>query len=299
MTSATEIRNAWPKLDELGKIELIKGMYPKEEMTVPKVKKISQILDSVLIGELVESFVDPDQSKQYWNHDPQRSVSTAIEMPLRDNDRRGRRQGYNEGEDTEILDEVAPAVWSAARVAAPWLLKQGWKIIKGTSKVAVKNPKSAIAVGTGVAYKDEIKAVAEYLKGIGETIEPVLKYAKQYALPVMAVFALMYGGKKIHDMLTDNDPEAEPDEETPILGRGEDGELADIRKLSGLDEAKRKPRPDIDDDDDEEDEGPAPRRSPAFVERRYAAGRTSAASESRTSGDASSRRDCAAASVRR
>jgi hypothetical protein len=70
----------------------------------------------------------------------------------------------------------------------------------------------------------------------------------------MAVFALMYGGKKIHDMLTDNDPEAEPDEETPILGRGEDGELADIRKLSGLDEAKRKPRPDIDDDDDEEDE---------------------------------------------
>ena len=205
MTSATEIRNAWPKLDELGKIELIKGMYPGAEMTVPKVKKISQILDSVLIGELVESFVDPDQSKQYWNHDPQRSVSTAIEMPLRDNDRRGRRQGYNEGEDTEILDEVAPAVWSAARVAAPWLLKQGWKIIKGTSKVAVKNPKSAIAVGTGVAYKDEIKAVAEYLKGIGETIEPVLKYAKQYALPVMAVFALMYGGKKIHDMIKNQD----------------------------------------------------------------------------------------------
>ena len=61
MTSATEIRNAWPKLDELGKIELIKGMYPKEEMTVPKVKKISQILDSVLMGELVESFVSPDQ----------------------------------------------------------------------------------------------------------------------------------------------------------------------------------------------------------------------------------------------
>ena len=61
MTSATEIRNAWPKLDELGKIELIKGMYPGAEMTVPKVKKISQILDSVLIGELVESFVSPEQ----------------------------------------------------------------------------------------------------------------------------------------------------------------------------------------------------------------------------------------------
>ena len=61
MTSATEIRNAWPKLDELGKIELIKGMYPGAEMTVPKIKKISQILDSVLMGELVESFVSSEQ----------------------------------------------------------------------------------------------------------------------------------------------------------------------------------------------------------------------------------------------
>ena len=257
MTSATEIRNAWPTLDELGKIELIKSMYPEAELSVPKVKKLVQMLDAVLVGELTESnvvdmetpmkaefinwlktknlpisdlqnrvklrnlrlqyekesgnklketFVDPDQSKQYWNHDDQLvGVGMQIDMPLRDNDRRGRRQGYNEGEDTEILDEVAflaPAVWSAARVAAPWLLKQGWKIIKGTSKVAIKNPKSAIAVGTGIAYKDEIEAVAEYLESIGETIEPVLKYAKQYALPVMAVFALMYGGKKIIDMVT-------------------------------------------------------------------------------------------------
>ena len=68
MTSATEIRNAWPKLDELGKIELIKGMYPGAEMTVPKVKKISQILDSVLMGELVESV----------------GVGMMIDMPLTD-----------------------------------------------------------------------------------------------------------------------------------------------------------------------------------------------------------------------
>ena len=150
------------------------------------------------------------------------------------------RGDTNTYEDTKKLDEVAflaPAIWSAARVATPWLLKQGWKIIKGSGKFAWKNPKTAVVVGGGVAYKDELAAVAEYLSGIGEAIEPVLKYAKQYALPVMAVFALMYGGKKIHDMLTDNDPEAEPDEETPILGRGEDGELADIRKLSGLTEA--------------------------------------------------------------
>jgi hypothetical protein len=109
MTSATEIRNAWPKLDELGKIELIKGMYPGAEMTVPKIKKISQILDSVLIGELVESFVDPDQSKQYWNHDAQKvGVGMMIDMPLTDKPNlNGRRQGFNEGEERSDIETAA------------------------------------------------------------------------------------------------------------------------------------------------------------------------------------------------
>ena len=46
MTSATEIRNAWPKLDELGKIEMIKSMYPGSELSVPKVKKLVQMLQN-------------------------------------------------------------------------------------------------------------------------------------------------------------------------------------------------------------------------------------------------------------
>ena len=251
MTSATEIRNAWPKLDELGKIEMIKSMYPGSELSVPKVKKLVQMLDAVLVGELTEdvdpaiytradgsidyalysmaheeeardkerkekrkaekekekeakkntefdpdaplntrqsasvikrycaergisldkiltqgsrnqnnlrrlvvmaqthtkftqedadnikkitkapkvtitsggsylnvhglvkgslkeTFVDPDQSKQYWNHDAQRDViGTEIEMPLRDNDRRGRRQGFNEGEERSDIESAA------------------------------------------------------------------------------------------------------------------------------------------------------------------------------------------------
>ena len=46
-----------------------------------------------------ETFVDPDESKQYWNHDAQRDViGTEIEMPLTDTPNlNGRRQGYNEG----------------------------------------------------------------------------------------------------------------------------------------------------------------------------------------------------------
>lgn len=47
-----------------------------------------------------ETFVDPDESKQYWNHDAQRDViGTQIEMPLTDTPNlNGRRQGYNEEE---------------------------------------------------------------------------------------------------------------------------------------------------------------------------------------------------------
>jgi len=44
-----------------------------------------------------ETFVDPDQSNQYWNHDDQKiGVGGQIEFPLRDTDLRGRRQGFNE-----------------------------------------------------------------------------------------------------------------------------------------------------------------------------------------------------------
>ena len=159
MTSATEIRNAWPTLDELGKIELIKSMYPEAELSVPKVKKLVQMLDAVLVGELTESnvvdmetpmkaefinwlktknlpisdlqnrvklrnlrlqyekesgnklketFVDPSESEQYWNHDDQLvGVGGQIEMPLRDNDRRGRRQGFNEGEERSKIESAA------------------------------------------------------------------------------------------------------------------------------------------------------------------------------------------------
>ena len=65
ITSATEIRNAWPTLDELGKIELIRSMYPDTELNVPSVKKLVQMLDTVLLGSVVtESLViDPNDKE--------------------------------------------------------------------------------------------------------------------------------------------------------------------------------------------------------------------------------------------
>jgi len=58
------------------------------------------IVDRNQRAPMHETFVDPDQSKQYWNHDDQNvGVGMQIDMPLRDNDKRGRRQGYNESID--------------------------------------------------------------------------------------------------------------------------------------------------------------------------------------------------------
>ena len=56
-----------------------------------------------------EAFVDPDQSKQYWNHDAQNvGVGMQIEMPLTDKpDLNGRRQGFNEGEERSIIRDAA------------------------------------------------------------------------------------------------------------------------------------------------------------------------------------------------
>jgi len=56
-----------------------------------------------------EAFVDPDQSKQYWNHDAQKiGVGGQIEFPLTDKPNlNGRRQGFNEGEERSIIRDAA------------------------------------------------------------------------------------------------------------------------------------------------------------------------------------------------
>ena len=56
-----------------------------------------------------EAFVDPDQSKQYWNHDAQKvGVGGQIEFPLTDKPNlNGRRQGFNEGEERSDIETAA------------------------------------------------------------------------------------------------------------------------------------------------------------------------------------------------
>ena len=120
--------------------------------------------------------------------------------------------------DEERVDEFIPvvgaALLTAARVAVPFLVKQGAKIIGKTAtvgaKVITKAPVTTLGGGyVAVNYREELAAVAEWAKGAGANVAEIVKASKQYALPLLAVVAVLYGGKKIHDMITNKDPETQ------------------------------------------------------------------------------------------
>lgn len=64
--------------------------------TVSTDDAMSKLIQQAYAEPINEVFVDPDESKQYWNHNPQNvPFGDQIEMPLRDTDRNGRRQGFS------------------------------------------------------------------------------------------------------------------------------------------------------------------------------------------------------------
>ena len=70
---------------------------------------MNDLIQQAYAEPMNEAFVDPDQSKQYWNHDAQKiGVGGEIEMPLTDKPNlNGRRQGFNEGEERSIIRDAA------------------------------------------------------------------------------------------------------------------------------------------------------------------------------------------------
>jgi hypothetical protein len=70
---------------------------------------MSKLIQQAYAEPINEGFVDPDQSKQYWNHDAQKvGVGGQIEFPLTDTPNlNGRRQGFNEGEERSDIETAA------------------------------------------------------------------------------------------------------------------------------------------------------------------------------------------------
>jgi hypothetical protein len=115
--------------------------------------------------------------------------------------------------DEERVDEIIPvvgaALWSGARIAAPFLARTGWSMLKGAGVVVRTAPKTSLAAGGALYYKEELKAVTDWATKTGADVTEIVKASKQYALPLLAVVAVLYGGKKIHDMITNKDPETQ------------------------------------------------------------------------------------------
>ena len=121
---------------------------------------------------------------------------------------------------------ILPALATAARVGGPALLKL---LSKGASKTAavagnvaiaiVKNPGTTLKwAGAGYVFKsayDVVNMVRDYVGDMmdNEAVETFAQIVWKYKLPVAAVIAVLYGGKKLKDYIASNMASQEQDGE--------------------------------------------------------------------------------------
>lgn len=145
------------------------------------------------------------------------------------------KEGLDEQQLNEAFPLLIPALAAAVRIGAPavarMLTSQGAKqaakvvakntgnVAKATGKAVIKNPgKTALAVG-GYEVYDTVSDAIDWLKELDvaeELIKPLAQAMIKYALPVAAVLAILYGGKKLYDYIQDNPDDKQPANE--ILG---------------------------------------------------------------------------------
>ena len=144
-------------------------------------------------------------------------------------------EGLDEQQLNEAFPLLIPALAAAVRIGAPMVsrmitsqgAKQAAKVVakntgnvaKATGKAVIKNPgKTALAVG-GYEVYDTVSDAMDWLKELDvaeELIKPLAQVMIKYALPVAAVLAILYGGKKLYDYIQDNPDDKQPAKE--ILG---------------------------------------------------------------------------------
>ena len=141
-------------------------------------------------------------------------------------------EGLDEQQLNEAFPLLIPALAAAVRIGAPMVgrllskqaAKQAAKVVakntgnvaKATGKAVIKNPgKTALAVG-GYEVYDTVSDAMDWLKELDvteELIKPLAQVMIKYALPVAAVLAILYGGKKLYDYIQDNPDDKQPAQE--------------------------------------------------------------------------------------
>jgi len=137
------------------------------------------------------------------------------------------------------LDEALPAIpfiVAGARAAAPWLARQGARMLSGAGRTVATRPiGTGIGVGaayTGKALHDQINS----LFGDGAALKAI-NFARQYGLPILAAVAILYGGKKIIDFLR---KKGESVNETATAGGTSAGGVAGFAVGIGSPDPKKK-----------------------------------------------------------
>jgi hypothetical protein len=104
----------------------------------------------------------------------------------------------------------------AAKKAAQAVAKNTAKATAATGKAIIKNPgKTALAVG-GYEVYDTVTDAMDWLKELdvaADLIKPLADVMVRYAIPAAAVLAVLYGGKKLYDYFTDEEPATEDAED--------------------------------------------------------------------------------------
>jgi len=72
MTSATEIRTAWPTLNDKRKTALVMSLYPKTQTNPKLAQTVVKMLDTAIGGEIEETrIIDPKRIDVFYRPDPQ------------------------------------------------------------------------------------------------------------------------------------------------------------------------------------------------------------------------------------
>ena len=72
MTSATEIRTAWPTLNDRRKTALVMSLYPDTQSNPKLAQTVVKMLDTAIVSELEETrMVNPDMIDIFYRPDPQ------------------------------------------------------------------------------------------------------------------------------------------------------------------------------------------------------------------------------------
>ena len=136
-----------------------------------------------------------------------------------------------------LIKKGAEAAGKGAVKVAPKIARGAGTVAKGVGKTILKHPIKATILGVGAKIYMEVDELIDDITELvgdmldSETIKALAQVAVKYAIPAVAIVAILYGGKKLYDYISDDEPEAQPQED--IQAEGDHGEA----RLLGVAEA--------------------------------------------------------------